>query len=522
MRRDGERIRVTAQLIKVSDGFHMWSQTYDRKLDDTLAIQTEIANTVAGVLKTKLADGPAPGDADPEAYRLTLGARGRLRQLGAENVTEARRMFEQAIKRDPDYADAYAGLAEATMLLAQNYMAMDFDKARQQSEASLQKALALQPRSVAAQIAAGQTYRVVSFRSGDPGSARRAETHLKTALQLDPKNPDALTGYGNLLTSMNRADEAVPVLRRALEVDPLNRVTLLSMAEAQGQIGKIDEAVEAYKGVIALYPDYIDGPEELGAMLVAHGRLDEAEPYLRRAAAAVTDPTARVRLAHLYMNLGMTAEARSALSEISRPPAAVNLARAILLVMDRDFRGLMTFGEERYARDKDPFWSSAIGVGAQQLGDHRTVLEQVRVLSPSLLGPNPEIGGDLNLPLYAANSLNALGLKDQARRILEQMLTATAEKPGEAATPSRHVYRAQTYAQLGDRARAVNELRQAVNKGYRAIYGLDDFIRLDQNALFASLWADPEFRAQIARIDADNARMRAKVTASRHPQPTRT
>lgn len=518
IRRGGDnRIRITAQLIKVSDGFHLWSETYDRDVSDTFAVQTEIAETVAGVLKTKLLTPAAPaGAGNAEAYRLVLTARGRQRQLGAENVAAARELYQRAIKLDPNNPAAHAGYAQATMLLAQNHMALPFDQARQQSAAAIRKALALNPRSVEAHIADGLMNYMLNFRTGDVRYARLSEAAYKRALAIEPNNPDALAYYGNFLANNNRSAEAVPVLRRALETDPLNRVTLTLMANAQSGIGQIDEAIGAYRAVINLYPDYVDASENLGSLLVTYGRLDEAEPWLWRAAQSKADPSAAVQLAHLYYNLGMGDDARRVLAGVREPPIAVGLVRAINLITARDYAQLLAYTQAQYAKEKDPFWPSAIALAALHVGDNRKAIEQYQLFAPDVFGPNPEITSELDVPLGVAHALNGVGLKDQAKRILDRVIAATQSSEGERATPTSRVRRAQAYAELGDRGRALAELRQAVAEGFRSVVDFQDFVRLEDNLNFSAMRDDPQFRAIIAQIDAENAKMRAKVLARRN------
>jgi TolB-like protein/Tfp pilus assembly protein PilF len=515
VRRDGERIRITGQLIKVSDGFHVWSQVYDRDFKDALAIQTEIANTVAGVLKAKILSPDAAAARNPETYKLILQARGRMRDLGAENLHAARRLYQRAIKLDPGSAEAHAGLAHADILLAQNYMALNYADARKESEAAIATALRLDPNSVDAYIASGFLNSTLNLRAGGTQYAERAAAAYKRAFELAPRNPDVLVYYGDFLSGGERNVEGIGLLQRALEVDPLNRLALTSLAAAQAYEGRTDEAVQSYRTVINLYPDFVDGPEHLGLLLSAQGRLDEAEAWLRRAARSTADPTASMELAHVYYCLGMDEDASAALAGMKGSPVAVNLQAAIRRVVARDYTGLIRFSEAQYAATQDPFWPSVIGVGALYAGDDRKVLEQVRIVRPDLLGPDPQMGSDFDVPLNVAHALNGVGLRDQARRVLDRVLAATAPAPGRKASPVRRMRRAQAYAELGDRAKALAELRQAVKEGYRWTYDQQDFVRIEDQANFTTLRDDPEFRAIVAQIHADNGRMRAKVLAAR-------
>jgi TolB-like protein/Tfp pilus assembly protein PilF len=516
IRREGERIRVTAQLIKVSDGFHMWSETYDRDLKDAFAVQTEIADNVAGVLKTKLLSSPqSAGDAD--AYRLIVTARGRMRDLGQANLQAARSLFQRAIKLDSDNPDAHAGLAQATMMLAQNHLALDFDRARRESQTAVATALRLDPNNVQAHLAQGHLNRILALRTSDARYTEVALAAYRRAYQLAPGNADVLTFYGSALNGEGRAREAAPILKQALEVDPLNRVALISSAGAQARLGRTDEAVQAYRAVINLYPEFVEAQEDLGTLLAERGRLDEAEPWLRRAAASMEDPSAAIRLAHLYANLGLPDDARRVTGSIRQPPIAVGAARVVTFLLDRDWPGLLAYAQAQKARDSDPFYANAVLLGALMTGDDRLFIQGVREVSPALLGPDPPVS-ELDLALKTSHALNRLGLRDQAARILNKILVETAPKAGEYQPGLTRVRRAQAFSELGERAKALAELRGAAAQGYRFFIDFEDFVRLEDDPNFASLRGDAEFRAIIAQIVADNARMRARVLAARTPR----
>lgn len=515
IRREGERIRVTAQLIKVSDGFHMWSETYDRNLKDAFAVQTEIADNVAGVLKTKLLTPAASAGDSPDAYRLIVTARGRLRDLGLRNTRAAHDLYQKAVKLDPGSAEAHAGLAQATMLLAQNYMAGNFDQARREAQAHIARALSNDPKSVSAYLASGFLNATLARRIGDQRFARQADGAFRKALEIDPRNPDVLAYYGSFLVGEEHAEAAIPLLRRGLEVDPLNRVTLSTMAAALGGLGKIDEAAQAYRSVINLYPDFIDAPEHLGAMLAEWGRLDQAEPWLRIASRSTDDPSAALRLAHVYLNLGMTDDARRTLAGAGRTESAAAIVQAINLIMARDYRGLLAYTQARYAKDHDPFWPSGILVAASHLDESRIAIDQVRIIAPELLGPHPRVTTDLSTALSAAQALNRLELKDQARAILFGVINATAPRQGVRQAPENLIYRARAYAELGDRSAALAELKRAIDAGSRSLIDFEDFTPMEDSPNFRTLRDDPAFRALLARIAQENARMRTRVLATR-------
>ena len=132
VRRSGNRLRITVQLIATADGFHLWSQTYDREMNDIFDIQEDVAANVAGTLEMKLVEGShtrAPMTHDMEMYQQFLVANALLRDRGLQQLTQARTLFQTFVDREPDNVEALAGYAEATILLASAYLTLDFETA---------------------------------------------------------------------------------------------------------------------------------------------------------------------------------------------------------------------------------------------------------------------------------------------------------------------------------------------------------------------------------------------------------
>jgi tetratricopeptide (TPR) repeat protein len=286
VRREGENLRVTAQLISVKDGFHLWSKTYDRKMVDALAIQTEIANAVADALKTRLDTSvrPVGMPRDPQAYQLQLTSRAHLRRWGLEDLQAAREGFQRLATLEPDNASAYAGLAQATMLLAQNHLALDFEEARRLSEAAVDRALKIDPRSVDAWLARAYVERVLTVRTGDERHQERMGEAGRQALKLDPRNAEALAVYAVYLGDAGDPGQAVAYARRALAVDPLNRLSQMLLARQLVRLDRLEDAARQYRAAIDLYPDFDD------AKLAADGDYKEALAFSEAQHATDADP----------------------------------------------------------------------------------------------------------------------------------------------------------------------------------------------------------------------------------------
>jgi TolB-like protein/Flp pilus assembly protein TadD len=283
VRKAGDRLRITAQLIDTRDGSHLWSEQYDRTLDDVFAIQTEIAEAIAGELRVPLGlddpDDLVTPTADLEAYDLYLAGRARMRERG-EGVAEAIQLYEAAIARDSNWAPAWAGLAESRATLpwylpgpyADRAWAENLDAAERAAE----RALALDPANATAWVALGILHR-------ERWDWQEAEDAFGRALALDPDNVEAHQQYAEYLACVGRLDEALAAARRALQLDRapirLNAVGYIAMFNR-----RYDEALAAYDEA-----DRIDPEDRLGFLgynrlrvYVNAGRWDEAREQIGR------------------------------------------------------------------------------------------------------------------------------------------------------------------------------------------------------------------------------------------------
>jgi adenylate cyclase len=294
VRRDGDDLRITAQLIDARNGFHLWSETYDRKLESVFAIQEEIAAAIARELKGSL--GLSSGDrlvrnrtGDMGAYELYLDARSHVRRRG-EGVEQAIGLFERALQRDPGFAPAWAGLAEAWSLVPywhagrdSAYWAESLDRAAEAAE----KALELDPDLVSAHVALGNAHR-------DRWEWAESDRVYQRALELAPDDPEANQQYAEMLAGMGRTEEAIPYARRAAELDPLAAVRLSALGYILWNADRPDEALASLRRALAIDSTlgYVNG--NIGRILISTGRYAEAEAFLQETGVPVDAPTRRV------------------------------------------------------------------------------------------------------------------------------------------------------------------------------------------------------------------------------------
>ena len=275
VRRDGNRVRITVQLIKADDGFHLWSESFDRDLKDIFTAEDEIAKAVTSALQLKLLAGrspttPASGTTNPEAHESLLQARYFFHMQDEESGSKALDYANKAIQFDPNYASAYA-LRAAVNLQSGVMSWMDLPETAEGARRDTEKAIALDPN-----LADG--YRVLSMIQAQGGlNCREAETPLKRALELAPRDPDNLGLSALLAMCQGRLQEAVGLWKQELSLDPLRPVEYQSLAQSLRDLGRYEEAHAALAKGLDLNPNQMSMIHEIrGEVYLAQGRPQEA------------------------------------------------------------------------------------------------------------------------------------------------------------------------------------------------------------------------------------------------------
>jgi serine/threonine-protein kinase len=316
VRRAGDRVRIVAQLIDAETDQHLWAETYDRKLDDIFAIQSDVALQIATALKAELSPdeqtrihrGPTR---DLQAYQLYLQGRHWFVRHTAEGLRQAVDYFRRAIAKDPGFALAHADLAQAYTELA---LASGGGLFRPE------EGFALAGQSVAAALALdgalSEAHCMLGFlryvRDFDWGAA---EAEFRRALELSPNNADANDLYGRMLAALGRHDEALPFVTRAQELDPLSHRT--DLAAVLLRAGRYEEALPAAEHAVALDPGYGRGHATLGWVYVKLGRVEEGLAELRQGAELTLDDAMFLaQLGEAYALTGREAEARDVLRRL--------------------------------------------------------------------------------------------------------------------------------------------------------------------------------------------------------------
>jgi len=303
----GNRLGITAELVNVADGFQLWSEGYERGVDDIFAIQDEIAQTIVKTLKIKLLGEKEATlvkryTESREAYDLYMRGLYFLDKRGETNLKKAVNCFQEAIGKDPTYALAYAGLSETFATIGDwNYLPADeaFPKARE----AAQQALEIDNSLAEAHCALGQVKYIYDWDW--PG----AEVEFKRAISLNPNYAVVHKEYGEFLTKLGRFDEALQEMKKAQELDPLSLVILAIGGWPLHYSRQYDQAIEQNKKVLAMDQNFEPAQLYLAQAYLAKGMHEEALKYFKK----LNDP---YRIGISYAKMDKIAEARQVLESL--------------------------------------------------------------------------------------------------------------------------------------------------------------------------------------------------------------
>ena len=304
MRKVGNQIRVTAQLINTADGFHLWSETYDRSIDDIIAVQEDIARRIAERLQGRV-DMPPQKAVNPEARKLYLQARLFWNKRTETALNRAVQLFQQAIEKEPSYAAAHAGLA-ATYIVLPGYSL----KAKARQYYALGRAAA--NRALELDSSCAEAHAVLGNLQADARDLKGAEEHFQQALRLDPNYATAHHWYGRYLLLHGKREKALSEFLAAADLDPLSAVIRTSVAQWYYVAHDFDRAVLESRKVIEDFPEFPPARNTLVAVLFLKGRYEEALVEIEKARALQPeDPLATLDMkAYAYARLGRTEDAR--------------------------------------------------------------------------------------------------------------------------------------------------------------------------------------------------------------------
>jgi TolB-like protein len=307
VRTSGNKLRITAQLVRTADSTHLWSERYDRPMDDILAVQDEIANAIVQALQIQLSGGELNrrkgGTQNLEAYRLYLRAMSTYYDNTRSSLDASGEYLEQALKLDANFGKAWSLLAETVLLKTDSGWLeprVGYELARQRA----QRAIEVSPEMAHPHAMLQYVYRTLDW------DWAKAEREGQLALAIDPEDPTALSYSASLYRTLGRWDEAERRGRAALIRDPINTYVIWDLATNYYSAGRFAEAEAMYRQLLELSPNFYWTRPYLGKTLLAQGKAEAALAIVQEE----SDEPARLKyLPAVLLAAGRRADADEAL-----------------------------------------------------------------------------------------------------------------------------------------------------------------------------------------------------------------
>jgi serine/threonine protein kinase/tetratricopeptide (TPR) repeat protein len=313
--RAGDRARITVRLVDAANDHSLWAKSYERNLTDILALQSEVAHAIAEEIRIQVTPEEEirlrpKGRVDPAAHVAYLQGRFLWNRYSSESVQESILRFEEALTADPDYAVAYAGLADSYIMLANTHVLPPREGYSLGRKAAA-RGLALDDSLAELHTSLAMVHRLLEW------DWPSAEHEFLRTVALNPGYAYGRSRYALLLSGMGRHDEALAEAERALEFDPLNLLNHTVVGDVLFYARRYERSIGFYRRCIALDPTFGSGHTDLARSLEHVGRTDEAlEEFLLGTKAADGRPRPSTGLAILYARAGRRQEARATLDEV--------------------------------------------------------------------------------------------------------------------------------------------------------------------------------------------------------------
>ena len=504
VRRAGDQLRISAQLVDTGNGFQLWSDVYNHKLQDVFLIQEEIAHAIVKALRLELLGDTVkrlvtPGTDSTQAYDKYLEGRNVLQARTPAAAQQAVSIFEEALKFDPDYAQAYAGLADSWIVLRE-VGNLSLLEATQHSHEAISKALQLNVALPEAQASLG-----LCILGG--GQTSVAGRQFQKAIDLDPEYSDGYLLLANLLRDQGHLAEATRVYTQALALDPFNPSIIENMALLFAFQGRFDKAIEQLTASAQRDPGRLTGSLTASRVWALAGNNEMALEHARRAAdLAPQSPIALAALVDSNVRLGNLDKARTAFNQM-RETAPKNetaiIATMRFYLMTGNYSELDALAASRVERFIDnPGWKgtgllfervSWAATARLGLGDARGALELLEKGVPDPAGLDPRPATVHTLALFArAKALNgdmegAAEIATNASQLIER-----ARDQGWGGSQLDYTL-ASVAASTDLQAQALDHLRDAIEAGW------DDVVFANHDPVMVGIVRLPEYQALLAK-----------------------
>ncbi len=518
VQRAGDKVHINLQLIEAATDEHLWAETYDRRLtvENIFLVQEEIARDVAKALRLTLTSQENESLAkipttSLEAYRLYQLGRQENYKRTAESSERATEYFEEAIRSDPDYAQAYAGLAIA-------YMFQHFDGGLSRKDA-LRQARPMAERAIQMDATLAEGYAALGFVDTYDRQIVAAESNYETAIARNPNFAEARIDYGVLLYwILTRYDEGINQLEEVARLSPRDSDIHIYLGEGYQLAQRTQDALNTLHYALDLNPDNPRTYEALGDLYdLSMGRLDEAVRWYTRG--LQRDPSS-VRLRPLltasYLDLGDIPTARLLIEQqidlAKQGQISVELLQMLLLTYSGRYEEALDFAEEEWRQRPYIITTHLLTILYSLNGQYQRALEinDQRFDLYSDRVPHPETAvtkTNLWLAIDRAAILVGMGENARAQRLLNNCLEVAKTAPIRRNIQYANFQLVDIYTLLGDLPNALLALRASIDEGNRPGWWID----LLHSPITASLRNEPQFQEMVEEIRADMAAQLANV-----------
>ena len=520
VQRSGDQVRITVQLIDAATDEHLWADSYDRELttQNLFAIQSEISTQIATALQAaltpeeeiRLAVIPTKSI---EALSYYTAGRNNLYLRRFDTLQEARRQFNQAIEIDPDYAQAYAGLAETILVTMTNHRSIEPGEAYDLASAAIDKALELDDQLAEAHAVNGllKYSQWASTRVGS-GNAEAAESFAR-AIRLNPNLSNAYVWFSSLRESEGDYDTAVDLLNKAMRVDPLYRIPYVNLPGFYVMQGKPEKALHLLVKAMDIFPDWATPYQYMANQMMGLGRLDEAVAWSYVAQTLTDDPLIKFAVMGAFVEFGELERIREFGRQFPVDHPMYRMGDAYLRFTDSDYSGTIAGLEdlELSTEIEADFAFPLMSMSALMMRDYDKAERYLLTANPLLTSDTAENVDRKNFrsAILLAYTYQLMGDSRRAERLLAQAERVISQMH-RIGIGGFGISDVNILALRGRNDAALDALREAIDEGFVSLLSYDMWT-LDQNPMIDALRDDERFKAMKLELDRKIEVMRDNV-----------
>ncbi|MCP4300982.1 MAG: tetratricopeptide repeat protein [Gammaproteobacteria bacterium] len=520
VQRVGDNVRINAQLIDASTDEHIWAKSYDRQLSavNLFALQSEISEEITRALKAtltneeqlRLANIPTDSLA---AYSSYTQGRDNLYKRRLETLLKAREQFEEAIALDPNYAEAYAGLADSALLLLNNHQAISLDEAFDVAETSLDKALSLNPDLADAHASLGLLKHKMWEETRTGPGLEEAEAFFVSALELNPNNATAYMWFASVRGTQRRIEEAIGLYHDSLRVDPLGKIPYANLPRLYALRGQNDDALNLYVKAVEIHPEWPTAYQNLAQHLHGLGRMDEAVAWGMKGQELSTDPLGGASMVGAYIEFGEYEKVLEIFSGVTAGHPMYEYGLGMEKALQFDFTGAADVVERAIEGVENPrqFELSLISGFSMFAGDFDKARKYAELRNPEFTADaDPEVDAEnvANLIRYAFILQNH-GENKRADALLQATLNVVRTLP-RIGLVGHGIRDVQILALQGKTIEALGTLREAIDEGFRGTVASNGW-PLAVDPYLDSLRGQPGFQAMVSELNDAVTKMQQRV-----------